>query len=63
MMAGFTLSAELQGKYRVNTHLPCLHHPQLGLLDFRTMTSAQADELIAAGTIYLVKIKKRKAVS
>jgi hypothetical protein len=62
-MDSFTLSPELQGKYRVHSHLPCLHHPQLGLLDFRTMTCAQADELIAAGTIYLVKIKKKKAVS
>jgi len=63
-MAGYTLSAELQGRYKVvNTHMPCLEHPQLGRVDFRTMTAEQADALITAGTMYLVKIKKRKAAT
>jgi hypothetical protein len=62
-MTGFTLSPELQGIYRVTTHVPLVHHPTLGLVDFRTMTAVQAEEMIKAGTIYLVRIKKKKAVS
>lgn len=62
-MEGFKLSAELEGKYKVLTHLPCLHHSQLGLVDFRTMTEEQAEQLIEAGTIYLKRIKKRKAAN
>jgi hypothetical protein len=59
-MAGFKISPRLQGKYRVTgTELPILYHPQLGRLDFRIMTEAQAEQLIIAGTIYLKKIKKR----
>lgn len=59
-MAGFKLSEVLQGKYKVvNTHLPMLHHPKLGLVDFRSITVEQAEALIEAGTDYLVKIKKR----
>jgi len=40
-----------------------LHHPQMGLVDFRTMTEEQAEQLITAGTEYLVKIRKRKAAN
>ncbi|WP_342645014.1 hypothetical protein [Mucilaginibacter sp. CSA2-8R] len=59
-MPGVKISPALKGKYRVvATELPILHHPLLGRLDFRTMTEAQAEQLIAAGTGYLKKVKKR----
>jgi hypothetical protein len=54
----FKLSEALEGKYEViNTTLPTLHS-RIGDVDFRTMSEAQAEELVTAGTDYLRKVKK-----
>jgi len=57
------LSEELVGKFEVvGTTFPLLHS-RIGEVDFRTMTFAQAEALVKAGTSYLVAIPaKKKAV-
>ncbi len=56
MKKPFELSPELVGKFEViNTTLPVLHS-RIGHVDFRTMTFAQAEELVAAGTDYLKRV-------
>ena len=57
------LSKELIGKYEVvGTTFPVLHS-RIGVVDFRTMTFAQAEALVKAGTSYLKVIPaKKKAV-
>jgi hypothetical protein len=52
------LNPELKGKYKVvNTDLPVLHS-RIGKIDFRTITEEEAEQLIAAGTSYLIKLNK-----
>lgn len=54
----FVPSAAIEGKFRVvNTHLPVLHS-KIGKVDFRVITLEQAEQLVEAGTDYLVKVKK-----
>jgi hypothetical protein len=56
----FKLSPELEGKFQViNTTLPALHS-RIGYVDFRTITLAEAEELVKAGTDYLRPVKKVK---
>lgn len=58
----FEVSKEIQGKYEViNTHLPRLES-RIGLIDFRTITLAQAEKLVKSGTRYLRKVEKPKKV-
>ena len=53
----FKLSPELVGKFEVvNTDSPLLCS-RIGDVDFRYMTEAQAEQLIKAGTMYLVKLE------
>ncbi len=58
-MAKFKISPELEGKFVViNTTSPVLHS-RIGDVDFRTMTLAQAEELIKSGTRYLKRVKEK----
>lgn len=58
----FEVSKAIKGKYEViNTHLPKLES-RIGLIDFRTITLAQAERLVKSGTRYLRKIEKPKKV-
>jgi hypothetical protein len=50
----FSLPAEVAEKYEVvNTTSPVLES-RIGKIDFRTISIAQAEKLVAAGTRYLV---------
>lgn len=58
----YKLSPEIEGKFEVvNTTLPAIHS-RIGYVDFRTITLAQAEEMVKAGTDYLrpVPVKKFK---
>lgn len=55
----FILSPALEGEYKVvNTPHPILHS-RIGDIDFRRITKDQAEQLISAGTRYLVRVKKK----
>ncbi|MNL26538.1 hypothetical protein D3C87_1480670 [compost metagenome] len=59
MKLSFILSPELEGEYEVvNTASPILHS-RIGDIDFRRITKDQAEQLISAGTRYLVRVKKK----
>lgn len=55
----FKLSPDLEGKYEVINTLSPILHSRIGDMDFRTMTEAQAEQLIKVGTNYLKKTKKQ----
>jgi hypothetical protein len=53
----FTPSTTIQGKFEViNTSDPILHS-RIGVIDFRLISEAQAEQLVKAGTRYLKKLK------
>lgn len=64
----FAPSPHIEGKFKVvKTTFPILHS-KIGRLDFRDITLEQAEALVAAGTIYLVRVnptvpRKKKAGS
>jgi hypothetical protein len=56
----FKLSPAIEGKFTVvNTHLPTLHS-RIGLIDFRTITLNQAEELEKLNCRYLKRVKPRR---
>jgi len=51
------LNPELEGKYRiVGTHCPKVLNTSIGDIDFRTLTEAQAEQLVADGMPYIEKL-------
>ncbi|MNK47619.1 hypothetical protein D3C87_664310 [compost metagenome] len=57
----FTPSEAIKGKFKVvNTIFP-IFHSRIGQIDFRTITEEEAEKLVAAGTIYLERVKTTKA--
>ena len=64
MKIDFELSNALEGKYEVVGTTSPLLHSRIGLVDFRTITEAQVQALIKAGTSYLkaIPVKKKPVV-
>lgn len=59
---GYTVSPQIEGKFRViGTTLPTLH-TRIGYVDFRTITIEQAEAMIEAGTEYLERIPAKPSV-
>jgi hypothetical protein len=56
MMLTFKLSPEIEGKFEVvHTNCPVMHS-RIGYVDFRRITLAQAEELVKAGSEFLVPV-------